>query len=325
MRTRPAVLSCLVAAVCVGASIAVTPFIVHVPALAGQAVRYALAAVVLGALLPRLEPDRPRRVPTRGQLTRIALAAATGSAGFNVLLVAASRRAEPAVIGAVVGASPVVLALLGAPRIGRRWPRPRPRVVLGATAASGGVLVVHAGAMGGSGHASTAGLLLAVAVLGCEVAFTLVVAPVLADVGPARVSAWNCGFAAAMLALASAATGESLRPLTGVEAATLGYQAVVMTALAFVLWYRGVTSLGPDRAGTTMAAAPVAATLTAAVLGTGRLTPATAAGACLAALGVLLAVRAGRRDDAPARPGAVSDAAQRPVTAGAGGRTAPPG
>lgn len=325
MRSRPAVLSCLAAACCVGASIAVTPFIAAYPVLAGQAARYGVAAVVLAALLPRLEPA-PRRPLTRHQLLRVAAAAATGSAGFNVLLVAASREAEPAVIGAVVGASPVVLALLGGPRGAGRWPRPRPRVLLGATAASAGVLVVQ-----GGGHASLAGLGLAVGVLACEVGFTLAVAPVLRDVGPARASTWNCAIAAGLLALASVVTGESVRTPTGSEAATLAYQGLVMTALAFVLWYRGVARLGADRAGTTMAAAPVAATLTAAALGTGSLGLATGAGAGLAALGVLVAVRAGRPTDGPVRAGTgtaadadapVSAAGPPPATAAAGGRTA---
>lgn len=328
MHSRPAILSCLLAATCLGASIAVTPFIVAFPVLAGQAARYLLAAVVLGGLLPRLEPRPTRRPPTRGQLGRIALAAATGSAGFNVLLVAASGQAEPAVIGAVVGASPVVLAVLGAPRPDGGRPHPRPRVVLGAVAASTGVVVVHAGVVDGGGRSTTAGLLLAVGVLACEVAFTLAVAPVLRDVGPARVSAWNCAFAAAMLAVASAALGEPVRMPTGSEAATLCYQGLVMTALAFVLWYRGVSRLGADRAGTTMAAAPVAATLTAAALGTGTLDATTGVGAGLAAIGVLVAVRSAgpaRRGAAPGVPAdLVSDAAPRPATAAADGRTARP-
>lgn len=329
VRPLPAVWSCLAAAACVGASIAVTPFITAFPVLAGQAARYLGAALVLGALLPRLEPRHPRRAPSPAQLGRIAIAAATGSAGFNVLLVAASREAEPAVIGAVVGASPVVLAVLGAPRPDGGRPRPRPRVVLGAATASAGVVVVHAGVLAGGGRSTTTGLVLAVTVLACEVAFTLVVAPVLRDVGPARVSAWSCALAAGMLAAASTVTGEDLRPPTGSEAVTLAYQGLVMTALAFVLWYRGVLRLGADRAGTTMAAAPVAATLSAAVLGTGTLGPATGAGAGLAAVGVLLAVRAGSRGRGGERPDAgadvpVSAAAPRPASATAGGRTARP-
>lgn len=318
MTTRRAVLCCLLASCCVGGSIAVTPFLVHLPALAGQAARYALAGAVLACLLPRLEPGR-RGLPTPRQTIRIALAAATGSAGFNVLLVAASRRAEPAVIGAVVGVSPVVLAFLGAPRGPGRWPRPRPRVLLGAAAASAGVLVVRSADGGGSGT-DAVGLLLAVAVLACEVAFTLLVAPILADVGPARVSAYSCAWAAAMLAAGSVVLREPLRAPTSTEALALAYQGLVMTALAFVLWYRGVARLGADRAGATMAAAPVAATLTAAALGTGALGPATAVGVGLAALGVVLAVRADRDRRAPLSP-----AAPPRASAASGGRTARPG
>lgn len=282
---RAATVSCLLAATAVGGSIAVTPFIAHVPVLAGQAGRYALAAIALLLVLPRVDPT-PHPHLTRAQVLRLVVAAATGSAGFNVLLVAASGQADPAAIGAVVGASPVVLAVLGAPRVGGRLPRPRGAVVLGAALASGGVVVLH-----GGGHSTTTGLLLALGVLACEVAFTLVAAPLLPVLGPARVSAWSCALAAAILATASLVTREELRPPTGREAGTLVYQGLIMTAVAFVLWYRGVHRLGPDRAGVTMAAAPIAAAVVAATVGTGHLTAGTAIGAGLVAVGVVAALR----------------------------------
>lgn len=281
---RSAALSCLLAATAVGGSIAVTPFIADFPVLAGQAGRYALAAVALAVALPSLDATTPPRL-TRGDLGRLLLAAATGSAGFNVLLVAASRHAEPAAIGAVVGASPVVLAVLGAPRVGGRLPRPRPAVVIGALLASGGVVALH-----GGGRSTVAGLLLAIGVLACEVCFTLVAAPLLPRLGPARVSTWSCALAAAILATASLVTRERLRQPTTGEAGTLLYQGLVMTAVAFVLWYRGVHRLGPDRAGVTMAAAPVAAAGVAAVVGTGDLTVAGGVGAGLVAVGVVAAL-----------------------------------
>ena len=86
-------------------------------------------------------------------------------------------------------------------------------------------------------------------------------------------------------------TREELRLPTGREGATLAYQGLIMTAVAFVLWYRGVDRLGPDRAGVTMAAAPVAAAVVSAVVGTGHLTAATAMGAGLVAVGVVAALR----------------------------------
>ena len=263
-----------------------TPFIASYPVLAGQASRYALAAVVLLVALPWLDPARAGRRLTPPQVVRLVLAAATGSAGFNVLLVAASGQADPAAIGAVVGASPVVLAMLGAPRVAGHLPRPRRRVVLGATLAGVGVVVLQ-----GAGHSTGLGLLLAVGVLACEVAFTLVAAPLLPVLGAARVSAWNCAAAAVLLAAGALVSPERMRAPTAVEGSTLLYQAVIMTAVAFVLWYRGVARLGPDRAGVTMAAAPLAAALVAAMVGTGTLSTRTIAGALLVAAGVAVAVR----------------------------------
>jgi drug/metabolite transporter (DMT)-like permease len=78
---------------------------------------------------------------------------------------------------------------------------------------------------------------------------------------------------------------------TRLEAGTLLYQGLVMTAVAFVLWYRGVERLGPDRAGVTMAAAPLAAAGVAALVGTGSLGVRTVVGAVLVAAAVALALR----------------------------------
>jgi drug/metabolite transporter (DMT)-like permease len=283
---RAATTSSLLAATAVGGSIAVTPFIAGFPALAGQSARYALAAVALVTVLDRLDPARTGRRPTRRQLARLTLAAATGSAGFNVLLIAASRHAEPAAIGAVVGVSPVVLAVLGAPRTAGRLPRPRPNVLAGAVLATIGVVVLQ-----GGGRSSTVGLLLAAGVLACEVAFTLVAAPLLPALGAARVSVWSCALAAGLLGSACLVVGEPLRVPTRLEAGTLLYQGLVMTAVAFVLWYRGVERLGPDRAGVTMAAAPLAAAGVAALVGTGSLGVRTVVGAALVAAAVALALR----------------------------------
>ena len=278
---RSATTSCLLAATAVGASIAVTPVIADFPVYAGQAGRYALAAVVLTLALPVLDPGRAGIRPDPRQLARLVIAAATGSAGFNILLVLATRHADPAAIGAVVGASPLVLAVLGSPRGSRR---PQRGVLLGAVLATGGVVVLQ-----GTGHSSPTGLLLATGVLACEVAFTLVAAPLLGTLGPFRVSVWSCAIAAGLLACAALLSPVPPRIPTGTEGATLLYQGLVMTAVAFVLWYRGVARLGSDRAGVTMAAAPVAAVVVAAVAGTGRLTVATALGAGAVALGIGLA------------------------------------
>lgn len=171
-----------------------------------------------------------------------------------------------------------------------------------------GVAVLH-----GAGHSTPAGVLLAFGVLACEVAFTLAAAPLLDDLGPARVSAWSCSLAAGLLATASIVTQETVRTPTGSEAATLGYQGLILTAVAFVLWYRGVARLGPDRAGVTMAAAPLAAAGVAVLAGTGALTPRTLAGAIIVAAGVAVAVGAPQ----------LSPEAPRPASADAGCRTGP--
>ena len=282
-----------------GASIAVTPVIADFPVYAGQAGRYAIAALVLALALPVLDPGRAGIRPDLRQLTRLGIAAATGSAGFNILLVLATHHADPAAIGAVVGASPVILAVLGAPRGSRR---PQRGVLLGAVLATTGVVILQ-----GAGHSSGTGLLLAVGVLACEVAFTLVAAPLLPALGPVRVSVWSCAIAAGLLACAALLSPVPPRMPTGAEGATLVYQGLVTTAVAFVLWYRGVARLGSDRAGVTMAAAPVAAAVVAAVAGTGRLTLAAALGAGAVAVGIGLAAARRSLTSGPQRASAAED------------------
>ena len=58
--------------------------------------------------------DRPGRPSGRARdWVRLAALAATGLVAFNVLLLTALRHADAAVVGTVVGGTPLVLALLG--------------------------------------------------------------------------------------------------------------------------------------------------------------------------------------------------------------------
>ena len=84
------------------------------PALAGQARRYALGAAVLAVVVRANGPRRLPRLSAR-ELGLVAALAASGLAGFNLCVLAAVDRADPAVVGLVIGCTPVVLALVGRP------------------------------------------------------------------------------------------------------------------------------------------------------------------------------------------------------------------
>ncbi|MFE2936605.1 DMT family transporter [Streptomyces sp. NPDC059278] len=286
----------------VGTSTAVSATVAGYPVFAGQALRYGLAAVILLAVVRHRRLPRVRLTP-RELLLLVALAA-TGLAGFNLFLVEATRHAGPAMIGSVVGAVPLVLALVG-PLLARR--RPSPRTV-------GAALVVAVGAAvaAGLGSGSLPGLLLSLGALACEVAFSLLAVPLLPKLGPLRVAAYPAALSVPMLLAASLALDgtSALRLPTSGEAAAFGYLGAIVTAAAFFLWYDALRRLGADRAGLFAGLVPVGALLTTVVLGLDRPGPADVAGVLLVAVGVVLGLRrSGDTGRVPQPSGAAIDRA----------------
>jgi drug/metabolite transporter (DMT)-like permease len=188
------------------------------------------------------------------------------------------RHADPGSVGVIVGCVPLVLALAG-PLVARR--PVRPRVVAAAVVVSLGAAAVQ----GAGGSMSLAGFALA-----CEAAFTLVAIPLIASLGARSVSAYACLFAVPLLVLAGVVVdgGHAIPIPTLQQAVALVYMAVVVTALAFVLWYSGVGRLGVERAGLFAGIVPVSALLSAAAIGESPLTPVRLLGATLVAAGVSL-------------------------------------
>ncbi|MFI6818838.1 DMT family transporter [Nonomuraea sp. NPDC050328] len=291
MRTSAAPLAAASAMLLVGTSTAVSAIIAGYPVFTGQALRYAiLLAVVRFQRLPRV------RLTLRDLLLLLALAA-TGLAGFNLFLVEATRHAGPAMIGTVIGAVPLVLALVG-PLIERR--RPAARTV-------GAALVVALGTAvaAGLGSGSLKGLLLSLGALAGEVAFSLLAVPLLPKLGPLRVAAYPAALSVPMLLAAGLVLDgtAALRLPTPGEAAAFGYLGAIVTAGAFFLWYDALRRLGADRAGLFAGLVPVGALLTTFVLGLGRPGPADLIGALLVTAGVV----AGMRRPAPEQPAAAGE------------------
>ncbi|MFC5172558.1 DMT family transporter [Streptomyces mutomycini] len=267
----------------VGTSTAVSATIADYPVFSGQALRYALAAAILLAVV------RHRRLPRtdltlRDVLLLLALAA-TGLAGFNIFLVEATRHASPAMIGTVVGAIPIVLALVG-PLTERRRPAAR-------TVGAAAVVTLGAAVAAGFGGGSLHGVLLSLGALVGEVAFSLLALPLLPKLGPMRVAAYPAALAVPMLLAASIVLDgtSSLRLPTPTEAAAFGYLGVLVTATAFFLWYDALRRLGAARAGLFAGLVPVGALVTTVALGLGEAGLADVAGALLVAAGVLIGLR----------------------------------
>jgi drug/metabolite transporter (DMT)-like permease len=261
----------------VGSSVGVSSLLVDYPVLTGQATRYAVAAALLcvfGLATGRLVP------PTGGEAARLALLAMVGLAAFNVFLVLALESAEPAAVGVVVGGVPIALAILGPLQ---RRDSPRPTLIAAAV-----VVVAGAALVQGSGRASALGLLLSAFALLAEVAFTLLAVPVLPRLGPTTVSAAGCGLAAIQLAVAAPLLhGRAAFTIpSGTELFAIIYLAIVVTAIAFVLWYDGVYRAGSDIAGLFAGLIPVGALFTGWLVGTGKLDAGQVIGTALVAAAI---------------------------------------
>lgn len=243
----------------VGGSVAISGSLADAPQFTVQALRYAVACLLLYGYA------RSRRIPVlrpRGSdwfwLTGIA---ATGMVLFNLALVEGAGHAEPAVLGVAVACVPPLLAVAGPALEGRPVSR---TVLLAAAVVTAGAALVQ-----GFGRADATGLAWAVVTFACEAAFTLLAVPVLTRHGAVGVSLHTTWLAALILtALSLTVEGPgAVSRLTGNDLLAGAYLAVMVTAVAFVLWYSSVRSLGAGQTGLLTGVAPVAAALAGTALG----------------------------------------------------------
>lgn len=287
---RPDALGMLAGAagmVFVGGSVAVSSVLAPAPNFTAQAIRYALACLLLLGVAA-LRRQR-LRVPRGAEWGWLLAVSATGLVGFNIALVEGSRHAEPAVLGVAVACVPLVFAVAGPLLDGRR---PRPVVVAAALVVTGGAALVQ-----GVGRSDATGLAWAVAVLGCEAGFTLLAVPVLRRHGPWGVSVhttWLAAVAFAGVGLGHEGPGALIR-LRAAELLAVGYLAVAVTAVAFVLWYSSVRRLGAARAGLLTGVAPIAAAAAGVALGGPAPRPLVWLGIVVVATGLAIGLPASRR------------------------------
>jgi len=216
--------------------------------------------------------------------------AVTGLVGFNICLISAVRLGDPGSVGVIVGGVPVVLALAG-PALRRESPR---FAVVGAAAVVfiGATVVQWTG-----GGLSAAALGLALGAMLCEAAFSLVALPLLHRLGPLGISTYACLAAATILAIGAAVTHgvQALPTPTATQAVAIVELAVVVTAVAFMLWYSSLARIGVERAGLFAGLIPVSALVTSALVGQSSLTGPRLFGAVVVGVGVAVGVRASAR------------------------------
>ena len=247
--------------VIVGSSVGVSRTLVDAPLFTAQTLRY-WAAVLILLLVARCAGVRI--VAPRGrEWCWLCGIAATGLVLFNVAVVRGVERAEPAVIAVAVACAPVLISVIGPLLEGRR---PTRRLL-----AAAGVVTAGSVLVAGLGRADLVGVGWAVVALLCEAGFTLLALPVLGRLGPWGVSVHAVWIAALMLTvLGVTVEGPAvIGSITAGQWLAIGYLAVMVTAVAFLLWYFAVSALGSGRAALLTGVAPVAAAVSGIVLGAG--------------------------------------------------------
>src|ERR1700761_1171920 len=148
----------------VGGSVAASHLLAGYPVLGGQAVRYLAAGLLLAAWARWRRRPLPR--PAGYEWAGRAALAASGLAGCSVLMIQATRVADPASVGVVIGAAPLVIIIAAAVTTGRR---PARRVLVAAALVTAGSAAAQLGggvADGGEPAWDPAGLLWATGALG---------------------------------------------------------------------------------------------------------------------------------------------------------------
>ena len=224
--------------------------------------------------------------------------ALSGLVLFNFAVIRSVEHAEPAATAVLIGAVPLVLLIADSVRLRRR---PSPLLLVGAM-----LVVIGAALVQGGGRASAEGLAWAAVALSCEAAFTLLAVPVLGRIGAIGVSIHTTWIAALLLGgLAALVDGAgALPPMDAGELTALAYLAVVLTAIAFLLWYSAVGSLGPATAGLFAGLMPIAAALSGVIPGLTTVTPAVIGGSLIVGAGIAIGLAA--RTEVEPAPATVS-------------------
>jgi len=290
----------------VGGSVAASSLLGGYPVLGGQAIRYLVAGLLLAAWARVRRTPLPR--PAGREWAWLAGLAVIGLAGCSVLLIEATQVADPASVGIVIGAAPLVIVIAAAVAARNR---PARRVLFAAAVVTAGSAAAQLGGATGPAWSAT-GLLLSAGALGGAAGTSLLAAPVLPRLGPLAVTIYACGLAGILLlaaaVVASSAGGPPiLRTPTATQLAALSYLTVAVTAVVFLTWYAAMKRLGVDRTGLFNGLIPIASLAAVALAGTGTITPLQ----CLAALTVLAGVLLGL-GPAPQAPASTANQAGGP-------------
>ena len=174
----------------VGGSVAASSLLDGYPVLGGQAVRYLAAGLVLAAWARLRRTPLPR--PAGREWAWLAGLAVIGLAGCSVLLIEATRVADPASVGVIIGAAPLVIIIIIAAAIGA-GNRPHHRLLLAAAVVTAGSATAQLGGATGPTWSAT-GLLWSAGALGGVVGSSVLAAPILPRLGALAVTVYAWGW-----------------------------------------------------------------------------------------------------------------------------------
>ncbi len=252
--------------------------------LAYATLRYTLAALIFLALTLVLEGTL--RVDRRaGGVMALAIVLLVGN---QLSFVYALDRTTASTVGLVLGATPIFAALfglaLGRERLGQRfW--------IAAIVSFAGVALV---AIGAGAHVSggSVGILLAVLTAATWAGYSVLIAPLMANYSPYRVSAIVLAATALALAVIGSRQTTSQSWDLGADVWLLfAFSVLGPLVLTNVLWFRSLYRIGAARATLATNLQPFVAAIFAVILLSETITALQIAGGVLIAVGIVLARR----------------------------------
>lgn len=250
--------SVIASSLIVGAGVTAASYLVNFPIYLSQCIRYGIGAIFLG-FLARNERWSNQRLAWRERIQLLGVAT-MGMVAFSLCSIEALRSAPAPSVAIVIGAVPILLAIVG-PYTQHRRPTIRPFV--GALAVVLGTAVVE-----GTGHATLSGIAWAFGALLCDAGFSLFSVPLVRKVGPYTLSFRTALLASATLAILDAMHHGPKLPgsISTAEILAILFQGTFVTVGAFVWWYRGLASIRIERVGLFPGLIPLGALASSALL-----------------------------------------------------------
>ena len=270
----------------VGSTIVASKLMAQMPIFVAMLVRFAVASLVLIALVRVLRKPWPRLMPASWKL--LLMQAFVGSVGYSALLLLGLGLTDAADASVITGALPAVAALLAVFVLGERLSAASWCAV--ALAALAMVLLQTGRVSSGGGATHLGGNALVLAAVACEAVFLLLNKRLHEPLDPLWMATLMSTFSLALcapFALVQLAVGDG--PSFSASALWAAvYYALVPTTLGFWLWYAGSSKVSGAQAGILTALLPVSGLLLSAAWLGEPVEPRHGFGVCLAVLAIVI-------------------------------------